>query len=662
MSDVLAQVLVRRGLGDPAAARAFLHPDFRVHDPYLMTGMAEARRRIDQALAQERAHRRARRLRRRRHHGDLPARQRARRARRRRALAAAQPLHRGVRRLLGGRRRARRRRRQAAHHGGLRHQRARRGGAGAGARHGRHRHRPPRARGRAARLHGRHAQDRRAIRAATSPASASPSSWRTRCSRSPATSWSTCRWPCARTPTWWPSAPSPTWCRWSTRTACSPRSGSAGCAARRARGWRRCWRSPAGGPARSTPAPSASVWRRGSTPPAASRTPRSRSSCSARRPRRGAAARAAAQRAQPRAADHRGGHPRGGRRHGPGPAAGRARALVAGLARGRRRHRRVARRRALPPSGDPAQRGRRRGQGLRAAASRPSTCSAPSSAAPDHLLAFGGHRAACGLRLRREPSPPFATRSSPRRRPRSAPTTSARARRRRRRRRPRAHPRARRRARAAGAARLRQPRVTLLLHGAEVVAPRLTRDHRHAQYRVRCDGASCQAIHFNFDGLEELSRARALRRAARPVEERVQRRRERPGRGQRPASARAAPGATCARPPATSRAPTGSPAAPCGTSSSPERPRGGVAAAREPPRSPRRARTVASSTVAAAPPCRRSPRWRPAASACSCSSPTSLAAARCSAATCSRRSSRAGAYLQAACVGRLAKRWPAPTS
>ncbi len=49
-SEVLAQVLVRRGYSDPAAARAFLHPDFRVHDPYLMTGMAAARRRIDQAL------------------------------------------------------------------------------------------------------------------------------------------------------------------------------------------------------------------------------------------------------------------------------------------------------------------------------------------------------------------------------------------------------------------------------------------------------------------------------------------------------------------------------------------------------------------------------------------------------------------------------------
>ena len=47
--------------------------------------------------------------------------------------------------------------------------------------------------------------------------------------------------------------------------------------------------------------------------------------------------------------------------------------------------------------------------------------------------------------------------------------------------------------------------VTLLLHAAEVVAPRLTRDKRHAQYRVRCDGNSCQAIHFNFDGLAELT-------------------------------------------------------------------------------------------------------------------------------------------------------------
>ncbi|HEY5169478.1 MAG TPA: hypothetical protein VIK03_08825, partial [Thermoleophilia bacterium] len=32
-----------------------------------------------------------------------------------------------------------------------------------------------------------------------------------------------------------------------------------------------------------------------------------------------------------------------------------------------------------------------------------------------------------------------------------------------------------------------------------------TRDKRHAQYRVRCDGASCQAIHFNFADLAGLT-------------------------------------------------------------------------------------------------------------------------------------------------------------
>ena len=45
-----AEILARRGLTDPAAAREFLHPDFRVHSPYLLDGMAEARKRIDRAL------------------------------------------------------------------------------------------------------------------------------------------------------------------------------------------------------------------------------------------------------------------------------------------------------------------------------------------------------------------------------------------------------------------------------------------------------------------------------------------------------------------------------------------------------------------------------------------------------------------------------------
>ncbi len=124
----------------------------------------------------------------------------------------------------------------------------------------------------------------------------------------------------------------------------------------------------------------------------------------------------------------------------------------------------------------------------------------------EHLLAFGGHRAACGLRLRREHISAF----------RKSFVAQAAA--------------------MLGVADLvrTQPvdavvgghdltlgladelellaphgfgnrKVTLLLHGAELVGPRLTRDRRHAQYRVRCDGATCQAIHFNFDRLQELT-------------------------------------------------------------------------------------------------------------------------------------------------------------
>ena len=33
VSEVMAQVLVRRGFSDPSAAQAFLHPDYRVHNP-----------------------------------------------------------------------------------------------------------------------------------------------------------------------------------------------------------------------------------------------------------------------------------------------------------------------------------------------------------------------------------------------------------------------------------------------------------------------------------------------------------------------------------------------------------------------------------------------------------------------------------------------------
>jgi len=121
----------------------------------------------------------------------------------------------------------------------------------------------------------------------------------------------------------------------------------------------------------------------------------------------------------------------------------------------------------------------------------------------EHLLAFGGHRAACGLRLRRDDIPAFrkafvaqaaAALSADdlvRTRPVDAIVSGDAL-----------------TLELADELELLAPhgfgnrKVTLLLHGAEVVAPRLTRDHRHMQYRVRCDGSSCKAIHFNFDDIE----------------------------------------------------------------------------------------------------------------------------------------------------------------
>ncbi|HEY5387668.1 MAG TPA: single-stranded-DNA-specific exonuclease RecJ, partial [Thermoleophilia bacterium] len=124
----------------------------------------------------------------------------------------------------------------------------------------------------------------------------------------------------------------------------------------------------------------------------------------------------------------------------------------------------------------------------------------------EHLLAFGGHRAACGLRLRREHIPAFrkafvaqaAAELSVADLVRTQPVDALVG----------GHDLT---LEFADELELLAPhgfgnrKVALLLHGAEVVAPRLTRDHRHAQYRVRCDGATCQAIHFNFARLQELT-------------------------------------------------------------------------------------------------------------------------------------------------------------
>jgi single-stranded-DNA-specific exonuclease len=125
----------------------------------------------------------------------------------------------------------------------------------------------------------------------------------------------------------------------------------------------------------------------------------------------------------------------------------------------------------------------------------------------ERLLAFGGHRAACGLRLRRADIPAFraafvaqaaaalSEEDLVRTRPVDAIVAGNEL-----------------TLELADELELLAPhglgnrKVTLLLHGAEVVSPRLTRDHRHMQYRVRCDGSSCQAIHFNFGDLEGVGR------------------------------------------------------------------------------------------------------------------------------------------------------------
>ena len=123
----------------------------------------------------------------------------------------------------------------------------------------------------------------------------------------------------------------------------------------------------------------------------------------------------------------------------------------------------------------------------------------------EHLASFGGHRVACGLRLRSEHIPAFREAFVARAAAALTPDDLVRT-----------------RGvdalvagdeldlRLADELELLAPhgpgnsRVTLLLHNAEVLDPRLTRDGRHLQCRVRCNGASCRAIHFNFNGLADL--------------------------------------------------------------------------------------------------------------------------------------------------------------
>ena len=131
--------------------------------------------------------------------------------------------------------------------------------------------------------------------------------------------------------------------------------------------------------------------------------------------------------------------------------------------------------------------------------------SAAVRACSTFLVGFGGHPAACGLRIARERIAEFArsfmeyaaahlpSEALVRRRTvdavASGPELTLAL----------AHELERLAPHGQG-----NPRVSLLLHGAELLSPRRTRDGRHLQCRVRCDGACASAIHFNFNDKVEV--------------------------------------------------------------------------------------------------------------------------------------------------------------
>ena len=217
-------------------------------------------------------------------------------------------------------------------------------------------------------------------------------------------------------------------------------------------------------PPRSTPPPSASGSRRGSTRPAASAGPTPRSSCCSRPTPTRRAARRRARDAEPRPPGRRGPDPSGRGRRGRVVARGEAAAprlrdLGRGLARGRDRDRRLAARRALQPARRPDRRHRRRLEGLGPLAARLRPARRARRLLRSTCERFGGHRAAAGLSIDPADLEAFAEAFAahadavPRRRgPRAGDAD------RRDRARVGAHARPRRRARAARAVRPRQPR------------------------------------------------------------------------------------------------------------------------------------------------------------------------------------------------------------
>ena len=183
VSEMTATVLVRRGLGDPDAARAFLAPSRPAHDPLLARRHGRRGRAHPRGGRGGRADLRARRLRRRRH-----LRGGARRADRCASSAPNVEWHLPSRFEEGYGVARETIERLAADgvdlvaHGRLRHHRRRRGRPRAGARARRDRHRPPPARRRASRLPDRRDAAVAPTRSPSCAAPASSTSSRGRCS------------------------------------------------------------------------------------------------------------------------------------------------------------------------------------------------------------------------------------------------------------------------------------------------------------------------------------------------------------------------------------------------------------------------------------------------------------------------------------------------